>query len=256
MYNTNVVQPVYSNKIFSAAFKIYELFKLSLTPALSKDNASKEYLPYILSAVAKGYTVLDIGTHKKKFSLDLNKISKQPGRLIVFETSPLIYRYLQKLKQLMNFDNVIIEQFGKTDPRLSCDTTKKADGATGATVIDFNSIVIKEVDTAPAKDTIDYYCSLNFIVPALLKFRLEENDLSTLQGSKEVINKYKPQILIETFEGKTSREILTAAFKFLSGLHYKGYFILDTIKVPLANFDFNIYQNEVLGFYCNNFIFE
>jgi FkbM family methyltransferase len=257
MYNANVVQPLYSNKIFSAAFRMYELFKLSLTPAIKKDSNSKEYLPYILDAVAKGYTVLDIGAHKKSCSFDLNKISKLPGRLVVFETNAMIYNYLQKLKHLMHFENIIIEHFSaKDDLKTGAGSAKKTDGITGATVIDFNSRITKEGNNVTAKGTLDYYCSIKFIIPALIKFKLNGNDLTALQGAKEIIRKYKPQVLIECSEGKTSRETLTSTFKLLSDLHYKGYFILDTIKVPLANFDFNTYQNEVLGFYCNNFIFE
>lgn len=78
MYNTNFAHTIYSNKIFVAAAKLYELIKLRLKPANSKNDKSKEYLPYILNAVSKGYTVLDIGTHKRAYFFELFKISKLP----------------------------------------------------------------------------------------------------------------------------------------------------------------------------------
>lgn len=257
MYNSNVVQPLYSNKIFSAALRMYELFKLSVNPAIDKTGNSKEYLPYIVSALSKGYTVVDVGRHKKSYSLDLTKICKLPGRLVTLEGNHEVYNYLQKLKHLMNFDNIIIEELdNKVDVKSQSSVQKKAVSASGATIIDFRSTLEKNTDDINSKATIDRYCSNNFIIPSLIKFKLDENDLSILYGAKNVLQKYKPQVLIECFEGKTSRHTLTATFKFLAGLHYNGYFILDTIKIPLANFDFNTYQNEVLGFYCNNFVFE
>ncbi len=65
MYNSNVVQPLYSNKIFSAALRMYELLKLSVNPVIDKNSNSKEYLPFILNALSKGYTVVDVGRHKR-----------------------------------------------------------------------------------------------------------------------------------------------------------------------------------------------
>ncbi|MCW3110953.1 MAG: putative methyltransferase FkbM [Segetibacter sp.] len=259
MYNTTTAQAMNTNKFYVAGIKFYELIKLAVKPSIYKDNNSKEYLSYILNAAVKGYTVLDIGSHKRAYFFDLFKISKLPGRLISFETSAGNYTYLQKMKQLMNLDNIIIEQLfiSKTDRQLlNSNPSSKRDNVTKATVIDFKSRINKEENEAINMKTVDSYCSINFIVPALIKYKLEGNELNILYGSKEILQKYKPQILIECSEGMVSRETLVTSFKFLTGLNYSGYFILDTIKIPLASFDFNIYQNEVLGFYCNNFIFE
>jgi FkbM family methyltransferase len=245
MYNTNIAHAINSNKFLTAGIELYERIKLVVKPRVYKDNHSSEYLPYILNAVAKGYTVLDIGSHKKPYLFDLFKISKLPGRLIAFETNPGISSYLQRITQLARLKNIVIAQWGNTE----------RDHVTGATVIDFKARINKENEEI-TMNTVDNYCSQNSIVPALIKFKLEGNELKGLRGTRETLKKYKPQILIECAEGKPSRETLLTAFAFLSDLYYSGYFILDTIKVPLASFDFNIYQNEVLGFYCNNFFFE
>ena len=163
------------------------------------------------------------------------------------------------MKRLMNFDNIFIEQLfivktngnaGRTDGSIKNHKT------TGATVIDFKDKINKETDSENSIQSIDNYCISNFIVPALVKFKLESDDLGVLFGAKATLQKYQPQVLLECAEGIVSRETLLNAFKFLTDLNYAGYFILDELKIPLANFDFNIYQNEVLGFYCNNFVFE
>jgi FkbM family methyltransferase len=258
MYIEHIGRPTYANKLLVTGIKIYERIKLALQPSEYKEPNSKEYLPYLLDAVIKGYTVLDIGSHKRGYFFDLFKISKLPGRLVAFETSSGMYSYLQKMKQLMKLENIIIEPLSipKTESRFDKQyAATKNDDVTGATVIDFTDPMSTPYPAA-SPNTIDHYCSVNGIIPALIKFKLEGNDLTMLKGSRQLLQKYKPQIVLECAEGIVSRDTMMATFSFFSELSYSGYFILDTIKVPLASFDFNIYQNEILGFYCNNFVFE
>lgn len=253
MYITNMAEPLYSNRIFASVCKIYELLKLSLKPSVHTQNSSKEYLPYILQAMAKGYTVLDIGSHKKEYCFDLFKISKLSGKLITFEQSDETYNYLCRMKKLSKLDNITVDPLFVPANNKAVSTKRRK--ASGATVIDFK-VKINKKENDSTGNTVDDYCADNFIVPALIKVRLDGGKLEVLQGAKEVLRKYKPGILIECASNVACRETLITSFKFLSDLCYAGYFILDEIKVPLANFDFNIYQNEVLGFYCNNFYFE
>ncbi len=253
MYNIHALQPTLSNKIFAAGIKYYELIKLAIKPSVYKDNHSKEYFPFILNAVVKGYTVLDVGSHQRNYLSDMFKISKLPGKLVAFETTTATYSYLTQMKQLMNFDNICIEQLEISEV---LQELPEANNTSGGTVIDFNARVNIENRTVPGRGKIDDYCLKNFAIPALIKFKLELNNIDVLFSATQLLQKYKPQVLLECVEGKVSRDTLIKTFEFLTDLHYSGSFILDTIKVPLASFDFNIYQNEVLGFYCTNFIFE
>jgi FkbM family methyltransferase len=247
MYHTRAVQ---SNKLFAESIKLYERIKVAVKPSVYKDNNSKEYLPYILNAAVKGYTVLDIGSHKRSYFFDLLKISRLPGRLIAFETSSSIYSYLQKMKRLIHLENITIEDL--TFTKNYAEKVK----TTAATIIDFTSKKNKDETDLSNHNMVDNYCFSNCIVPALIKFKLEGNELTALYSAKKTLKKYQPQILLECSEGIVIRKTLLKAFKFLTDLNYSGYFILDELKIPLTSFDFNIYQNEVLGFYCNNFIFE
>ena len=259
MYNTNVLPSVYSSKIFAAGIRFYELIKHAMKPSRYKDNNSKEYLPYILNAVVKGYTVLDIGSHKRAYFIDLFKIAKFPGKLIAFERDKAVFNYLQKMKRLLHFQNIVLEQFlisKENEGAFHSNASTTKDQLKSAPVIDFRARTNRAENEEIKLGIIDHYCFQNFVIPALIKIKLGRSDVDVLQGAKQVMQKYKPKILIECSEGMVGREALLQAFSFLAGLHYTGYFILDTIKVPLANFDFNIYQNEVLGYYCNNFIFE
>jgi hypothetical protein len=259
MYTHQIAQTIYSNKFLAAAGKLYELIKLQLRPSFSKDDNCKEYLPYIIDTISKGYTVLDIGCHKRRYIFDLLKLSKLPGRMILFENASPVYKYFFKIKQLLHLANVFIEQSFAVNT--NSDSSKssgdnKSDRSAQATIIDFTLRINKGQDERAASGTVDSYCASNCIIPALIKFKLERNDLNHLKGSGQILKKYKPDVLIECAEGTVSRETLSEAFDFLADLNYAGYFILDTIKVPLRSFDFNIYQNDVLGFYCNNFIFK
>jgi FkbM family methyltransferase len=258
MYNTNLTDTFYTNRILATGVKLYELVKLAMKPSVYKNNNSKEYLPFILNAISKGYTVLDVGSHRRAFIFDMLKISKLPGKLIAFEPSYAALNYLQKMKQLLKLENITIDQL--PDKQTSA-LSNASDAAAkrnykGATVIDFNTRLGKQLQGETNKETVDYYCAVNFIIPALIKIKLEGNDLGVLHGCREMMRKYKPQILIESAERAVSRDTLLTVFKMLTELNYAGYFILDTIKVPIASFDFNIYQNEVLGYYCNSFLFE
>src|SRR4051812_7726281 len=119
MYTTNIAQVIYSNRVLTAGKKLFELLKLAAKPGVSKNDNSREYLPYILSIMSKGYTVLDIGTHRRDYIFDMLKIAKLPGRLVVMETGDGFQHYFKKMKQLLNLDRIIIEQLpgsGKDNP--------------------------------------------------------------------------------------------------------------------------------------------
>src|SRR4051812_11283424 len=142
---TNIANVMYSNKIFAAGLKCYELVKLAVKPSMYKNNNSKEYLPYILNAVSKGYTVIDVGSHRRGYIFDLLKISKLPGRLIAFETGQSMYSYLLKMKQILDLRNILIDPFptsGEVDKTVNAAPYFKRDNV-GAMIVDFNAAVNK-----------------------------------------------------------------------------------------------------------------
>ena len=256
MYNTNIAHTLYSNKLFVGAAKLYELIKLHLRPLTNREDKSKEYFPYIINAALKGYTILDIGSHRRSYFFDLFKISKLPGKVILFENTLSVLNYMSRMRQLMNVRNLVVEPVFTAQSESNAPGSIDYKGDNFAMVIDFKARISKDQNESVPTETIDSYCAAKFIVPALIKLKLDKNDLHYLHGAKQILKKYKPEILIECTEGTVSRQTLMAAFDFLADLNYSGYFILDTIKVPLRSFDFNIYQNEITGYYCKNFIFQ
>src|SRR4051812_41711927 len=100
MYRINIPPVIFPNKVFAAGLKLYELLKLAVKPSAYRNDNSKEYLPYILKNISKGYTVIDIGTHQRSYIFDILKIAKLPGKLVLMETGDGFLNYFKKMKQL------------------------------------------------------------------------------------------------------------------------------------------------------------
>jgi len=259
MYTTNLPRVINAHTVLAAVIKVYESLRLQLKQREYKNDNSKEYLSYMLKAVDKGHTVLDIGRHKKDYFFVMLRIVKHNGRLIAFENNEKISSYLLKMKQLLQLNNITIEDesiAGTEGELLTSDSSTRRKKPAGALVIDFEVRTDTDRNKPITKNTIDNYCTTNCIKPGLIKFKLQGNEVEILKGATETIQRYKPTILFECGERNVSRETLLKTFGVLYSLKYSGYFILDTMKIPLTSFDFNLYQNEILGYYCNNFIFE
>lgn len=259
MYHTNLNHALSTQKIFSAGIKVFGFLKLSLKPGMYKNTDNKDWLTYVRNLKGKNLTVVDIGHHRKEYLFDMMTASAQLGKLIAFEPDVTVYGYLLKMKKIFRLKNVAIESLSiplKTVKGPGRSTTIEKNAAPAATVIDMTKMISKEAKVSVATRWLDHYFLSNKIKPDLLKVKVEGNELDILKGSIQTLVMYKPSILLESRETEKSRERLLETFKLLTELQYSGYFILDTMKIPLSNFDFNIYQNETYGFYCNNFLFE
>lgn len=257
MYYTNIKQPLNTHTIFSAGIRMFEYLKLSLKPGVYKNTDNKEWLTYLLHATSPNLTVVDVGSHKREYLFDMIKVSKHAEKLIAFECDAAIYNYLNKMKHWLKLRNVAIETLSlPARQHTSTENDRKKNEATIAPVINLKQRINSNRKARPAYTSLDNYFLATGIQPGLLKIKTDGNELDILKGSIKTLELYKPKILLECRETQRSRDRLLSTFKFLTDLHYHGYFILDTMKIPLANFDFNIYQNEIYGFYCNNFLFE
>lgn len=256
MYNINIPHAANHLKIFAAGMRLLEAFTFSIISAVHKKKDENEAFSYFLSLIKKETTVLDIGKHNYNYLYQMLKMAKRSGKLIAWEGEPDIFDYLSKKKEILKYKNVTIghvsfsEETGKRPAFLSFNKRK------GATVIDFRTRINQEAKETTAAQTLDKYCRTYNIVPGFLKISGEGNELAILSGAFEVLRKYKPKILIECEQRHAGRSNILKTFQLLTDLNYSGSFILDDIKLPLANFDFNIYQNSLSNFYCKDFIFE
>lgn len=256
MYNTNVSSITNSQKIFGTGLRMLESFTLFVKSVLHKKKYNNESFSYFLDFIENGSTILDIGAHNDDYLYQLLKLAKRARKLVTFESEPNIYNDLYQKKEVLKFKNVIVEQLifsrEKEEAHYSFSLLKK----NSAAVIDFERGKSHGEAEAPASGMLDKYCRAHAIKPDVLRINSYGHELAILNGASELISIYKPKIFIECNKKYTSGSQILRTFAFLTGLKYSGYFILDTIKIPISNFDFDIYQNPLSNFYCKDFIFE
>jgi len=242
------------------AGKIFKLFKLSFCFIMRR----KEYnsvVSYIESSIKKGDVVFDIGSEEDGYLYIMRRRLGNSGRIIAFESAPYLLQRLARRKKILRWKNVELEPVILSD--ISCTKivqkpagTNFSNSSPGAIIINIKD---SERDYVSAKikiDTIDNYCQKNNIHPSFLKIDAGGNELKILKGAINTLKADKPKILLKCEERLAGANNIMETFQYLRQLGYSGYFVLDTIRLPIINFDFNLYQNTHNNFYCNNFMFE
>ena len=108
MYSANVVSVMNTQKFFAAGIKLYEYLKQAVKPEVSRPRENKECMSFLLNAVIKGQTVLDIGSHNRQYLFDLLKLSKHRGNILAFDSNFDVCSCLVTIKQLLGVQNVTI----------------------------------------------------------------------------------------------------------------------------------------------------
>lgn len=242
--------------------KFIEAIKLRYRANKYKNKNDKGGIAYIIAAVKKGQTVLDIGAHKAGYLYFMLNQVGDDGKVFAFEPQSILYRYLTKIKGLFSWDNVTVEHLALSDKpgtvTLYIPTNKVSKGSSpGATIAerkDLTAFVATEMVTA---ETLDSYCSRQDIKPDFLKIDVEGNELSVFRGGTDTLKKYKPKIIVEIEARHVGQEKALETFAFLKSFGYEGHFIHGLNRIPLSSFQFDKHQNtNDMGNYCNNFIFE
>jgi FkbM family methyltransferase len=217
-------------------------------------------IAYIRRAVKKGDTVFDIGAHKAGYLYFFLDQQKGMGKIYAFEPQSVLYAYLLKLQQLFSWQNVVIEPLavssapGKAILNIPYNNGRHTSPC--ATIIEngvFPEYQSQEVVTTVS---LDEYCFEAGILPDFLKVDVEGNELSVFKGAENILKRYKPKILFECEARFVGREKVFATFDLLQTLGYRGYFIMDDVLRPIAEFNPLYHQDLTEHIYCNNFIFE
>lgn len=103
----------------------------------------------------------------------------------------------------------------------------------------------------------------------LVKVDVEGHELAVLRGAADTLTRNRPAILVEA-EERHHPNAVAEITKFLAGLGYTGYFMVDTSagqdRHPITEFDATVHQNPAniagaddgwttRGVYVNNFVF-
>lgn len=242
------------------AAKIFKLFNLSFRAIRRRKDASG-IVRYIESSIKEGDIIFDIGSEEDDYLYIIRRKLGRTGRIIAFESRPYLLQQLTHLKKIFGWKNVELESLIFSDS--PCTKTVYNSGDANCRNVPHDAIIINMNDSKGDYvretiqiDTLDNYCKKNNIHPSFLKIDADGNELKLLKGAMNTLKNDKPKILLKCEEKLAGANNVMETFRYLHQLNYSGYFVLDTIQIPVANFDFNLYQNTYNNFYCNNFMFE
>lgn len=242
--------------------KIIEKLKLRKRAYTYKNKNDTGGIDFLISSLKKGDTVLDIGAHKAGYLYWMQKITGKEGRVFAFEPQSFLFDYLTRIKKISRWNNVVIEHLalsdcaGETTLYIPVNKIKKK-SSPEATILNIQNQKAVAKQEMVKTDTLDSYCSKMNIKPAFIKIDVEGNELKVFQGGKNIINECRPKILVEIEARHAGKERVLETFEFLQNSGYLGFFLHQSGRLPLTNFNFEVYQNKSdMENYCNNFIFE
>lgn len=241
--------------------KLIESIKL-LHRAYKYRKSDKGEITYIKSAIKKGDTVFDIGTHKAGYLYFILKQVGSQGKVVGFEPQTVLFKYLKRIKTLFQWKNVIIENLALSNksgfqqlffPAASAGKTSSP----GATIVQHDNdrefSIIEEV----AITTLDEYCNRHQLIPQFLKIDVEGNELNVFKGGTNILKQHKPKILVEIEARHIGQTQVIKTIQFLESLGYRGSIIKGYEYIPTEQFTFEKFQDiNNKKDYCNNFIFE
>jgi len=255
MYSHPVSLAVDYGKIFESSSRLLEFFALNIK-SVYKNSDDNEATADFITSIKKVSTVLDIGQHSQDYLFTILKIAKRAGKLILFENDIDCYNYFLQKREVLKLKNVDIEELELIEVTEKALVEALPARKRGAKVIDFSTVLNRNAPNVLALGALDEYCLAYKIAPDFIKIDSLQNKLALFKAAIQILQTYRPKILIECEESREGRENIWQAFAFLTDLKYSGYFILDSMKIPIRNFDFNIYQNPFTNFYCKDFLFE
>jgi FkbM family methyltransferase len=219
-------------------------------------------IAYVLEALNKGDTALDIGAHKAGYLYHIRTQVGAHGSIFALEPQTVLYQYLQNIIHIFEWKNVSAHQLALSDAQgivkllLPVNAKQKA-SSPGATIAQLDNGVTFTESEAIATDTLDNFCAAHNIKPNFLKIDVEGNELKVFKGGIKTLKEHKPKIMVEIEARHIGKAQAQETFSFLTNLGYNGFALLHNGKIPLSEFSFEAHQNPANNKnYCNNFAFE
>ena len=228
--------------------------------SFSTTDKNAYLVKFIGNKISCNDTLVDINSSNFHWLYSVRKKLGATGKIIAFEFEPSLYNKLDQLKRIFNWNNVHVElirlyrSYGSTSK--SKENNVKIKCAEGAVIVNINTLVNRNQPGKFCIPTLDSYFLKNDLKPRLIKINAEGNELQILRSSLQTLKNHRPCIVLKCDHRLSGKEVISDTFRFLTDIGYNGNFILDSLLIPLYNFDFNVYQNECNDFYCTEFIFE
>ncbi len=241
--------------------KIIESIKL-LHRVYKYSKSDKGEFAYIKNSIKKGDVVFDIGAHKAGYLHFMLQQTGKQGKVVGFEPQTILFSYLQKMKQLFHWNNVVIEHIalsnlsGQSNLYLPTVLHGKLTSPS-ATIVEHDHDDNFTTTEKVTLSTLDEYCAKHTLIPNFLKVDVEGNELNVFKGGEAILKKYRPKIIVEIEARHVGKEQVMETIQYLTSLGYQGKIIAGNELIPTAEFTFEKYQDfGNKATYCNNFIFE
>lgn len=153
--------------------------------------------------IKRGDVVYDIGAHIGYTCLLFAQSLVNTGAVHAFEILPSTVEFLKKTVEVNEFNNIVVHNVGLG---LSTQTVRLVAGPTAMT--DIYSTPRENEKTESCEITsLDQYVKENILPPpSLVKIDVEGAEIDCLRGGYKLINKYKPNMLIEFHELRLLKE--------------------------------------------------
>lgn len=219
---------------------------------------------FIIQNLKKGETGVDIGCHKGGYLYWLHKCVGKNGKIYAFEPQRKLYRYLQEISKICDYQNVVIENKGVSDSNGTAEfhIPETISGTSpGARIEPSNANNDLEKGTIEVV-SLDKYFLEKQILPSLIKIDVEGHEKQVIQGGLELLKTCKPKLLMECESRHLRGEDIFDVFNLLIEIGYKGYFYENKKLKSISEFKLEIHQKSGEGSfwekkgYVNNFIFD
>lgn len=182
--------------------------------------------------------IFDIGAYFGEITLNLAKLNPH-SKIISFEPNPEMFNKLSFNTLLNKFDNIDLYPFAAGENNADVMLTFYSESPEGAhidTLVTQHSIPVKQKKL----DDI-YFEKYNDIPVKLIKIDTEGYELNVLKGAKQILSKYKPDLLLECNGSFMSRYNYTIKdlLDFLKNLGYSYFLITQSnTKLDTNNLDY------------------
>lgn len=220
-------------------------------------------IAFILKHAQAGDTLFDIGSNKGGFLYWMIQKAGKQGKVVGFEPQRVLFEYLTNYYSERHEPAISIESDAlsdKVDEATMIIPENGKSSAPGAS-IHFMPEADSTVRTATVHTTtLDLYCSQKNLVPKLVKIDVEGHELKVIQGGRQVLQAYKPKIILECEAMQVGKDMVQETFDELLAMGYNGYFFYKGNRTDIRYFVAEQHQpakftGKKSHEYCSNFFF-
>lgn len=185
----------------------------------------------------KGDTLLDIGANIGTETFLFARRVGRGGHVVAFEPNPTNHEVLQSMIELNHIDNVTLHRAAVSDTRGTLRFVPPADNWTSGV-----GRLAEQVETPESYIEVDTYVldemyrDRGFGRPTMIVMDVEGSELSVLRGSRMILERFSPYLLLEVNPVLLSQRSISVAdvLTFLESMRYECWTI-DTWGLSRAN---------------------